>query len=47
MTEWLRNGDKKTLETEMPELRVTLLRSVGAEIEPGGAAGKNGVSQNA
>ncbi|MCY4108710.1 MAG: TetR/AcrR family transcriptional regulator [Chloroflexi bacterium] len=47
VTEWLRTGNKKTLEAEMPELCVTLLRSVGAEIEPGGAAGNNGVSQDA
>ena len=47
VTEWLRAGDKKTLEAEMRELRTTLLRSVGAEIEPRGAAGENGVSTNA
>ena len=47
VTEWLRTGDRKTLEAEMPELRATLLRSVGAEINRDGAPGKNGVSANA
>ena len=49
VTEWLRTGDKKTLEAEMPELRATLLRSVGAEIEPDGesALTRDGVSTNA
>jgi AcrR family transcriptional regulator len=32
VTEWLRIGDKATLQAEMPELRSTLLRSVGAEV---------------
>ncbi len=46
VTEWLRIGDKKTLEAEMPELRATLLRSVGAEIDRGGdgVPGKDGAS---
>ena len=49
VTEWLRTGDKKTLKAEMPELRATLLRSVGVEIDRGGegAPGKNGVSTDA
>ncbi len=36
VTEWLRIGDKRTLRAEMPELRATLMRSVGAEIHPAG-----------
>ena len=49
VTEWLRTGDKKTLKAEMPELRATLLRSVGVEIDRGGEGGpgKNGVSIDA
>lgn len=31
VTEWVRSGNKDTLRTELPELRTTLLRSVGID----------------